>query len=90
MSFIEFIILVILASVLVMMWGMKNQGQMIMDKMNEMIKATKDERPTPSAPVASSAASAVSAPGGISNPDLTPAQLEMRIMRHQGNQVWKA
>ena len=73
MSFIEFIILGILASVLVMMWEMKDQGQMIMDKMNEMIKATKDERPPPSAPVAPSAASAVPAPDGISNPDLTPA-----------------
>ena len=83
----------ILASVLVMMWEMKNQWQMIMDKTNEMIKAIKDERPTPSAAVASSAASAasaVSAPDKISNPDLTPAQLEMRIMRHQVNQVWKA
>ena len=46
MSFIEFVILGMLALVLMMMWEMKNQGKMILNTMNEMIKDIKDGKPT--------------------------------------------
>ena len=52
---IEFAILGMLALVMLMMWEMKNEAKMIMDKMNEVIKATKGENPKPPANEASSA-----------------------------------
>ena len=49
---IEFAILgvlaLVLALVLVMMWEIRNMGKMIMDKMDEVIKSIKDEKPTSS------------------------------------------
>ena len=49
---IEFAILgllaLVLTLVLVMMWEMRNMGKMIMDKMDEVIKSIKDEKPTSS------------------------------------------
>ena len=46
MSFIEFVILGMLALVLVLMWEMQNQVKMILITMNETIKAIKDGKPT--------------------------------------------
>ena len=80
-----------------MVWEMNNQGKMILSTMNEMIKAIKDEKPTPDAYAASatgleipvhwpfgenetdvSNTDAQARLNGISTPDLTPAQLELR------------
>ena len=44
---IEFAILGMLALVLVMKWEIRNQGKMTMDKIGEVIKSIKDEKPTP-------------------------------------------
>ena len=94
---IEFAILGVLALVLALMglmvWEVRNETKMIMDKMNEVIKAIKDENPTS----ATGPQEHLHWPHGenetdvsstedqvrlseISTPDLTPAQLERRGM----------
>ena len=91
---IEFAILgvlaLVLALVMLMVWEMKNEAKMIMDKMNEVIKAIKDENPTSSAkgpqeqlhwPHGENETDVSSTEdqvrlSEISTPDLTPAQLE--------------
>ena len=90
---IEFAILgvlaLVLALVLVMMWEIKNMGKMIMDKMDEVIKSIKDEKPTSSGEKScnDNESNASTMTNGevrwseISPSELTPAQLERMGVR---------
>jgi len=90
---IEFAILgvlaLVLALVLVMMWEIKNMGKMIMDKMDEVIKSIKDEKPTSSGEKScnDNGSNASTMTNGevrwseISPSELTPAQLERMGVR---------
>ena len=90
---IEFAILgvlaLVLALVLVMMWEIKNMGKMIMDKMDEVIKSIKDEKPTSSGEKScnDNESNASTMTNGevrwseISPSELTPAQLERMGLR---------
>ena len=86
---IEFAILGVLALVMLMVWEMKNEAKMIMDKMNEVIKAIKDEKPTSSGEKScnDNESNASTMTNGevrwseISPSELTPAQLERMGVR---------
>ena len=88
------VLALVLALVILMVWEVKNEAKMIMDKMNEVIKAIKDENEASSAkgqqeqlhwPQDENETDVSSTEdqvrlSEISTPDLTPAQLERRGM----------